>query len=331
MKQLQVADGLSLALITTPEEGVHFVKDHQSAVNAARAVGADRKTVNKYAEKMVRGIRRTGELIEQLPRSKGGRGKTLNTDVKRFVTEAAITHQTALRWQAIAGIPADEFDAAIARVRDADDPKAIITVVPFYRMAKQLRRDAEHAGNEQLVAQAPTFDSIEGAFSTLVVDPPWDWGDEGDVSQLGRARPRYATLPIEQLSAWPMASKAAPDSHLYLWITNRSLPKGFPLLQAWGYRYITLLTWCKPSFGMGNYFRGQTEHVLFGVKGSLPLMRKDVGTWFAAPRGNRAHSAKPDAFFDLVESCSPGPYLSVWDRARERTGWKFWGAEANAA
>ena len=76
---------------------------------------------------------------------------------------------------------------------------------------------------------------------------------------------------------------ANTDCHLYLWTTNRSLPKGFQLLEAWGFRYVTMLTWVKPHFGMGNYFRGQTEHVLFGVRGSLALKRKDQGTVFSAP------------------------------------------------
>ena len=30
--------------------------------------------------------------------------------------------------------------------------------------------------------------------------------------------------------------------------------------------YRGMLTWVKPSLGLGNYFRGTTEHVLFGVR-----------------------------------------------------------------
>ena len=29
-----------------------------------------------------------------------------------------------------------------------------------------------------------------------------------------------------------------------------------------------LMTWVKPSLGLGNYLRGTTEHVLFGVRGN---------------------------------------------------------------
>jgi N6-adenosine-specific RNA methylase IME4 len=162
--------------------------------------------------------------------------------------------------------------------------------------------------------------------ATVVLDPPWDWGDEGDSDQLGRARPTYATMTIEEIAALPIPAVAAANAHIYLWITNRSLPKGFALLESWGFRYITMLTWVKPSFGMGNYFRGSTEQVLFGVKGSLPLLRNDVGTHFLADRAGQ-HSSKPPAFFDLVETCSPGPWLEMFSR-QPRPGWAAWGAEA---
>jgi N6-adenosine-specific RNA methylase IME4 len=163
-------------------------------------------------------------------------------------------------------------------------------------------------------------------FQTIVLDPPWDWGDEGDVDQFGRGRPTYQTMPIDELRDMPIADLATANAHIYLWITNRSLPKGFALLDAWGFRYVTALTWCKPSIGMGNYFRGSTEHLLFGVRGSLPLIERNVGTWFEAPRGSR-HSEKPSEFYQIVERCSPGPWLDVFSRS-ERPGWVSWGEGA---
>lgn len=48
-------------------------------------------------------------------------------------------------------------------------------------------------------------------------------------------------------------------------------------------------------------------------------------TWFQWPR--REHSRKPEAFLDLVESVSPGPYLELFAR-RQRLGWDTWGNEA---
>jgi len=201
------------------------------------------------------------------------------------------------------------------------------TVTQAKREIKERKREAKREQNREIIGAAPTIEAaiVDAKFSTIVVDPPWDWGDEKDADQLGRSRPTYSTMTIDELLAFPLGSKAADDCHLYLWITNRSLPKGFALLEAWGFRYITCLTWCKPSIGMGNYYRGSTEQVLFGVKGSQGLKRKDVGTWFAAPRGGQ-HSAKPNEFYQLLETCSPGPYLDVFAR-QELEGWTTWGGE----
>jgi len=183
--------------------------------------------------------------------------------------------------------------------------------------ARQVKRDETKAA----IAAAPVVtEHVPGQrYRCIVIDPPWSPDDEGDVDQIGRAQPTYATMPISQIAALPVGDDAEPDCHLYLWITNRSLPKGFGLLTAWGFRYVTTLTWCKPSIGVGNYFRNNTEHVLFGIRGSLPLAAQDIGTWFQAKRGPAGHSSKPDEFYDIVRRASPGP-RAEWFGRRARDG-----------
>jgi N6-adenosine-specific RNA methylase IME4 len=58
-----------------------------------------------------------------------------------------------------------------------------------------------------------------------------DWGDKGDVNQMGRSRPDYATVPMRKLMGLLVADIADADGHLYLCITNWSLPKGFVLIE----------------------------------------------------------------------------------------------------
>jgi N6-adenosine-specific RNA methylase IME4 len=242
-----------------------------------------------------------------------------------------LTSQPAAATQLNVSVRSVKRAAAVQREAEPEVIAAVdagdLPVSRAVRQIKEQRREAERLENHVEVQATPDIHSLCGGnFRTIVIDPPWDWGDEGDQDQLGRARPTYATMPFAELAALPLLDICDRDAHLYLWITNRSLPKGFALLDAWGFRYITALTWCKPHFGMGNYFRGQTEHVLFGVRGSLPLRRKDVGTWFAATRP-AGHSSKPPELTTLVESCSPGPYLELFARA-PREGWTVWGAEA---
>lgn len=175
------------------------------------------------------------------------------------------------------------------------------------------------------VANVP---ALTGRYSCIVIDPPWDYSDVGDQDVAGRSAPKYSRMSIENIAKLPVQLHALDDAHLYLWTTNRMLPRSFELIEEWGFRYITMLTWCKPVIGLGNYFRSSTEHVLFGVRGRLPLLRADASTHFLAPRGK--HSTKPDDFYALVESCSPAPRLEMFAR-REREGFVSWGSEVGDA
>jgi N6-adenosine-specific RNA methylase IME4 len=240
-----------------------------------------------------------------------------------LAVEHSVSPATVIR----AGKFAEEVAANPELQKAIDERKPVLQVKRELRERKREERRQENRAKVAEVEKPADIVQVGAKFATIVIDPPWDWGDEGDQDQLGRARPDYATMSIDELCGLPVGDLADVDCHLYLWITNRSLPKGFRLMEAWGFRYITALTWAKPHFGMGNYFRGQTEHVLFGVKGSQPLMRKDVGTIFSAPRGPNGHSSKPSEFYALVESCSAGPHLEMFSRC-EREGWKTWGQES---
>lgn len=242
---------------------------------------------------------------------------------ERIATDHGVSEKTVRRaaqfFHEVERTP--ELKAAVAEGRP---------VLQVKRELKEQRREERREENRQKIASVPVPTvAIRARYATIVIDPPWDWGDEGDGDQLGRARPDYGTMSIDELSRLDVPTLADVDCHLYLWITNRSLPKGFRLLEAWGFRYVTALTWVKPHFGMGNYFRGQTEHVLFAVRGSQPLKRRDAGTVFHAARGSAGHSSKPPEFLELVESCSPGPYLEMFARSR-RDGWVTWGQDGSA-
>lgn len=156
-------------------------------------------------------------------------------------------------------------------------------------------------------------------YPTVVIDPPWRYSN---TATRGAAEDHYRTMSIEELIALDIPTEH--DAHVYLWVTNGFLREGFQLLDAWGLTYKACLTWVKPQIGMGNYFRNNTEHVLFAIKGKLPTLRNNCPTAFTANRTN--HSAKPESFYDLVETSSPGPWLEMFAR-RRRFGWDTWGDE----
>ena len=74
-----------------------------------------------------------------------------------------------------------------------------------------------------------------------------------------------------------------------------------------------MLTWGKPHYGLGKSFRGQTEHVLFEIRGKLATRCNDISTLFHAPLG--AHSEKPEKFYEIVRA-APIRHLAKPSSAR---------------
>ena len=185
---------------------------------------------------------------------------------------------------------------------------------------------------------------MDTPFTTIVADPPWQYRDKVNaaivrkVTAIGygadKIRGRrgaegyYPTMTIPEICALPVAEWAAPNAHLYLWTTNAFIVEAHAVARAWGFEPRTVLTWVKPQIGMGHYFRNNTEHVVFAVRGSLKVLRRNCPTAFTAPR-TKKHSEKPEAFFQIVESMSPGPYLEMFART-QREGWWAWGNEVPA-
>jgi N6-adenosine-specific RNA methylase IME4 len=313
-----------LARISTPDDALDVASRAARAQKVYEAIGRSLAETNEFAEVYLSAYWKFGELVTGI---KGGRPKKPLIDKGFPGTDMQRQYgRTLTRAIKAADIP-KYVQRATEELETASIAGCIAPYLQRLRDAKERRRQSRRDIDRERLAQLPDSTLGDARFPTIIIDPPWDWGDEGDIDQFGRGRPTYQTLTFEELLELNIEDRsiedvADVDAHCYLWITNRSLPKGFTLLETWGFRYVTCLTWCKPSIGMGNYFRGSTEHILFGVKGSQPLKVNDVGTWFAWPRGEE-HSDKPDAFYEAVESWSPGPFLDVFGR-KARDGWRVW-------
>lgn len=210
-------------------------------------------------------------------------------------------------------------------------------------------------------------------YRTVMIDPPWNESGGGKIK---RGADRHYKL-IRNKKTVRDVIKAFPEfeldenAHMYLWVTNNRLADGIWLMEELGFTYITNIAWVKivpedkwdknrwdsllswglrfgmksavvrwflDKAGLGQYFRGQHELMLFGRKGKgkdPSVFREDVDLWgrkyigtvIFAPRGK--HSEKPDEAYELVEARSKGPYLDVFAR-RGRKGWGTCGDEAPA-
>lgn len=164
-------------------------------------------------------------------------------------------------------------------------------------------------------------------YHTIYADPPW-------IEHGGGGRGANAHYPLmktkEIIALAPMVQELAEDNaHLYLWTTNNFLPDALEVMKAWGFRYVTMITWMKDRIGLGQYFRGLTEHCLFGIRGKLPYKvidgkRQQGKTGFFEEK--REHSRKPVQMREMIEKVSYPPFIELF--AREWfDGWDAWGNE----
>jgi N6-adenosine-specific RNA methylase IME4 len=197
------------------------------------------------------------------------------------------------------------------------------------RLARPLRADTQ-------AKPLPALPEMSGGWATVLADPPWRFTNRtGKVAPEHRRLDRYDTMTVNEIAGLPVAGVVADNAHLYLWVPNALLPQGLQVIEGWGFRYVSNLVWAKrrkdggpDGRGVGFYFRNVTELILFGVRGSmrtLPPGRRQVNL---IETRKREHSRKPDEAYDIIESCSPGPYLELFARY-PRPGWAVWGDEAD--
>ena len=185
------------------------------------------------------------------------------------------------------------------------------------RYCRTVAKDGQDSGRNH-VAMTPVGSSRR--YKTILVDPPWD------IQQMGPhgAINHYDLMTIDQIRELPVSDVAADDAHLWLWTTNAALEQAYQVVRAWGFEPRSLLTWFKPYMGLGMYLRNCTEQLIFATRGRAPVLVRNQPNWLFAIR--QEHSHKPEELYEIIERCSPGPYIELFAR-RKRHGWDSWGNE----
>lgn len=187
---------------------------------------------------------------------------------------------------------------------------------------------------ERITPKEDFTEKVKSKYRTILADPPWRFANRrGKMAPEHHRLSRYSTLSFREIKEIPVSNVVAEESHLYLWVPNALLPEGLDVLKSWGFEYKTNLVWHKirkdggpDGRGVGFYFRNTTEMVLFGIRGKLRTSapgRKQVNIIRSQ---KREHSKKPDELYNIIEACSPGPYLELFARGT-RINWKQWGNE----
>ena len=160
-------------------------------------------------------------------------------------------------------------------------------------------------------------------YKTILVDPPWKYGKGFGYG----AGEYYPLMELEDIKKLDINSLADENAHLYLWCPNSLIPQALEVMKSWGFEFKTVITWVKHRSIFGYYFKGQSEQLLFGVKGKLPPQDRCQVTIINGKVSN--HSKKPDEQYLLIEKVSPQPRMELFAR-QKKEGWDVWGNEVES-
>jgi len=185
-------------------------------------------------------------------------------------------------------------------------------------------------------AQSFLVDCKRLSCGAVLADPPWQFTNRtGKVAPEHKRLSRYATLTLNEIKNIPVFAACADQSHLYLWVPNALIREGLEVMESWGFTYKTNIVWHKirkdggpDGRGVGFYFRNTTELILFGVRGKLRTLDPGRSQVNILKTRKREHSRKPDELYDIIEACSPGPYLELFARGQHSDKWTVWGDQS---
>lgn len=189
-----------------------------------------------------------------------------------------------------------------------------------------------------------SFDGlIKNGYGAILADPPWRfvnlWNVPAGPNRGDSAH--YNTMTAEDLNNLPVASLAADDCVLFMWVIWILLPEALETIKAWGFEYKTCgFAWIKANasqldmlrddldgqMGMGYWTRANSEVCLLATRGKPKRLNADVRQGIIAPR--REHSRKPDGIHERIERLVAGPYLELFAR-QQRPNWTVWGNQTD--
>ena len=231
-------------------------------LNSSQAAIADAKRQKLYA--VYAAVEEDAKKREQSGKGQdgsGGRGRKrnpvefvpqgLDADDRKTRTIRAKTAGTNPKYIDAADELLDEHPDLAEQVERGEK-----TLTQVQRELREQKREDRRQENAIKAADTPDLLSVGAKFATILIDPPWDWGDEGDVNQLGRAKPDYHTMTLEELLALPVGDLADDDCHLYCWVTNRRHAQGLPVDGGVGFSVRDALDMAEAKHGDGELLSG---------------------------------------------------------------------------
>lgn len=145
---------------------------------------------------------------------------------------------------------------------------------------------------------------------------------------------KYQGLSYQQLVELPMQNIADKNCALFLWSTGTRMNQATKLIEAWGWRYVTVaFIWIKTSKDNlshrklpGYYLASNPEYVLLGMRGRLEVQNQMTDPIFYGPV-LKPHSRKPEEIIYRIERIFGDiPRIELFARTKD-IGWDATGLE----
>lgn len=336
-------------------DGIGFAADFVYALNFSRRHlddGAKQIAAGRYAIELEREARQRqgartdlGANLRQGDYEDFGRSRSQAAD-KFGVGTRTVDHAVKVLKDG-----ARELVQAVERDKVSVSAAATIAEAPIERQreivargekeileaAKQIRAEKASVKREERIQRiadisrgnAPLL--LPQRYPIIYADPPWRY-ENPPMGSAGRAiENHYPTMTLEEICALTVSEICTEDALLYLWATAPKLAECMKVIEAWGFEYRTNMVWDKEKIGMGYHVRNQHELLLIAKRGNIPppVPGTQPSSLYRETRGE--HSAKPDFFYEMIETAYPSlPKIELFSR-RVRVGWTNWGNQASAA
>lgn len=292
---------------------------------------ADAWEIRKRAEDKL------GELSAALDKAPGqgghqrqahpGSGKRLKTQALKA---AGISTSAANRYEQFSRLPAHEKERRIAQGRAAIEAgKSIADKIITQGDKADRRAERERELGSKLLTLPDQPQAV------IVEDYEWDqqvWSRE-----TGMDRHAANHYPVSEAAHTPEEivertrdrfACAADDCALFMWATVPHLAIAIDVLRLRGFRYVSNWTWDKIKIATGYWNRNRHEHLLLGIKGTIPCPAPGEQWESLFSIKATEHSAKPEHFLEMIESYFPTlPKIELNRRGPPRPGWSAWGFE----
>lgn len=251
-----------------------------------------------------KGRPRLGQLGQAMLSFADSTAESLNESARNIRRSIAIAEKLpkAIRDQ-LRGTPTANNKRELGRLAKLDGTTLEKVTTELVNGARSVKQAQRSVVAQRIRAESPPLP--KGPYRVLVLDPPWDYKKRKN-DPTHRSSLDYPSMSVDEIAALPVPELAHNDAVLWLWTTNAFLDEAHELAKGWGFVVKTALTWAKDRPGLGDWLRGQTEHVLLCVQGHPCVELGGQSTLLTAKR--REHSRKPDEFYAMVEQL---PWIEI--------------------